>query len=57
MAGLPTGWVLAPVAELDDLLSGPAFESAHFRPEGEGIRLVRGDNIEPGSLRWLPGWC
>lgn len=32
--------------------SGPAFKSAHFGEQGAGIRLLRGDNIEPGSLRW-----
>ncbi|WP_430972632.1 restriction endonuclease subunit S [Sunxiuqinia rutila] len=29
---------------------GPAFKSAEF--EDAGIRLLRGENIEPGSLRW-----
>jgi type I restriction enzyme S subunit len=40
------------VGEVADLLSGPAFPSAAFLSEGEGIRLLRGDNIEPGSVRW-----
>lgn len=40
---------LGDVARVD---SGPAFRSAMFRGPGEGVRLVRGDNIEPGGLRW-----
>lgn len=32
--------------------SGPAFKSSHFGDRGEGIPLLRGDNIEPGALRW-----
>ena len=35
------------------MISGPAFKSADFRGVGEGIRLLRGENIEPGALRWL----
>ncbi len=34
------------------LLAGPAFKSQDFGLPGSGIRLLRGDNIEPGSLRW-----
>jgi len=40
------------VADVATVDSGPAFKSAHFGEEGAGIRLLRGDNIEPGSLRW-----
>lgn len=57
MTELPRGWELCAVSDIADLLSGPAFESAHFRPDGEGVRLLRGDNIEPGSLRWLNVRC
>ncbi|MEU8914724.1 restriction endonuclease subunit S [Streptomyces nigrescens] len=32
--------------------SGPAFKSAHFGGPDEGVRLLRGDNIAPGALRW-----
>ena len=34
-----------------DLDVGYAFKSAEF--EGKGVRLLRGDNIEPGRLRWI----
>jgi type I restriction enzyme S subunit len=37
------------VASVD---SGPAFKSAYFGEPGEGIPLLRGDNIEPGAVRW-----
>lgn len=33
-----------------DLLPGHAFPSSRF--ENEGVRLLRGANIEPGRLRW-----
>jgi type I restriction enzyme, S subunit len=52
MTDLPSGWAFGSLADLAGLLSGPAFQSAFFRSDGEGIRLLRGDNIEPGSLRW-----
>lgn len=32
--------------------SGPAFKSSQFGEVGEGIPLLRGENIEPGALRW-----
>ncbi|MEU7408960.1 restriction endonuclease subunit S [Streptomyces sp. NPDC042638] len=40
------------VGEVAAVDSGPAFKSAHFGGPGEGIRLLRGDNIAPGALRW-----
>ncbi|MEU9255227.1 restriction endonuclease subunit S [Streptomyces sp. NPDC048270] len=40
------------VGEIAAVSSGPAFKSAHFGGPGEGVRLLRGDNIEPGALRW-----
>ena len=35
-----------------DLLVGFAFKSAQYTDSGLGIRLLRGDNIVQGSLRW-----
>ena len=35
-----------------DLLSGFAFKSKNYTSGSDDIRLLRGDNIEPGSLRW-----
>lgn len=41
-----------PLGELCHVDSGPAFKSAQFLEEGQGVRLLRGENIEPGALRW-----
>ena len=43
---------LSSVGSVADLDSGPAFSSKLFGGPGEGTRLLRGDNIEPGRLRW-----
>lgn len=49
---LKQGGVLGTVGDLATLDSGPAFKSAQFREDGRGIRLLRGDNIDVGALRW-----
>ena len=43
---------LVALSNVADVDSGPAFKSSMFGGPGDGIRLVRGDNIEPGLLRW-----
>jgi type I restriction enzyme S subunit len=35
-----------------DLLAGFAFKSAQYTNDADGIRLLRGDNIVQGQLRW-----
>ncbi|MFC8797240.1 hypothetical protein ACFT2C_05880 [Promicromonospora sp. NPDC057138] len=40
------------VSDICEVVSGPAFTSRDFKGPGEGIRLLRGENIEPGALRW-----
>lgn len=45
----PNFVALHKVASVD---SGPAFKSAYFGKLGDGIPLLRGDNIEPGAVRW-----
>ena len=40
------------VGDVADVISGPAFRSSSFLSEGDGVRLLRGNNIEPGRLRW-----
>ena len=45
-------WPMKPVGEIATVISGPAFQSQHFGGEGSGIPLLRGENIEPGALRW-----
>lgn len=48
----PPGWASAQLGDLSSVTSGPAFKSSQFGGPGDGIRLLRGENIEPGSLRW-----
>lgn len=48
---IPDGWTWATTAQLSFLDVGFAFKSAEF--EKSGIRLLRGDNLEPGKMRWL----
>ena len=47
---LPEGWTWANVEQLSFLDIGFAFKSAEFQKSG--IRLLRGDNLEPGKMRW-----
>jgi type I restriction enzyme S subunit len=47
---LPETWVWTNVSHLALLDVGAAFKSAEFRDRG--IRLLRGENVEPGALRW-----
>lgn len=43
---------LKPLSEVLDMQTGPAFQSKNFTDASQGIRLLRGENIEPGALRW-----
>jgi type I restriction enzyme S subunit len=47
---LPEGWCWATIHQLAFVDVGFAFKSAEYTKEG--IRLLRGENMEPGSLRW-----
>ncbi|MBA4064274.1 MAG: hypothetical protein C0501_11280 [Isosphaera sp.] len=47
---LPAGWCWATVEQTCFLDVGFAFPSAEFTDAG--IKLLRGENIEPGALRW-----
>ena len=49
---VPKGWVHTTFGEHIDCLTGFAFKSSGYSENEEDIRLLRGDNIEPGSLRW-----
>ncbi len=40
------------ISECCDIATGFPFKSAFYTHKPEGIRLVRGDNIVQGSLRW-----
>jgi type I restriction enzyme S subunit len=50
LPSLPDRWCWAMVEQLGFIDVGFAFKSAEF--ETTGIRLLRGENIEPGALRW-----
>jgi type I restriction enzyme, S subunit len=47
---LPEGWCWATIEQVAIVDVGFAFKSAEF--SNEGIRLLRGENMEPGKLRW-----
>lgn len=47
---LPEGWCWATVEQVCFLDVGFAFKSNEF--EDRGVKLLRGDNIQPGILRW-----
>lgn len=47
---LPEGWTWVTIDQICELDIGFAFRSSEFSEDG--IRLLRGENIEPGSLRW-----
>jgi type I restriction enzyme S subunit len=46
------GWKATTLGAEIDLLSGFAFKSAQYTSDDEDIRLLRGDNIIQGCLRW-----
>jgi type I restriction enzyme S subunit len=49
---VPNGWIHTTFEKHIDLLGGFAFKSAQYSTGASDIKLLRGDNIEPGSLRW-----
>ncbi|MCS3360045.1 restriction endonuclease subunit S [Xanthomonas translucens] len=50
---LPEDWRQISTGECADLLTGYAFSSQHYaEPNASTVRLLRGDNIVPGYLRW-----
>lgn len=46
------GWKPTTLGEESNLLAGFAFKSAQYTTKKEDIRLLRGDNIMQGRLRW-----
>ena len=40
------------LGEVADFLTGFPFKSAHYTDDAVGIRLIRGDNIIQGAMRW-----
>ncbi|HHI4976459.1 TPA: restriction endonuclease subunit S [Vibrio parahaemolyticus] len=49
---VPNGWEFTTFENHIDLLSGFAFKSAQYTENIDDIRLLRGDNIAPNTLRW-----
>jgi type I restriction enzyme S subunit len=47
---LPAGWDWVSISALAFLDVGSRFKSAQFADQG--VRLLRGENVEPGRLRW-----
>jgi type I restriction enzyme, S subunit len=47
---LPAGWELVRLGDIVRLQAGYAFKSSGF--SSDGVRLLRGTNIEPGATRW-----
>ena len=47
---LPDGWSWSRLDSVCDIAVGFAFKSAEFATHG--IRLLRGENLEPGAFRW-----
>lgn len=49
---VPEGWSLSTIGEHVDLLTGFAFKSKHYTENRVDTRLLRGDNVGQGYLRW-----
>ena len=49
---VPEGWKQSEVGDHVELLSGFPFKSSEYSDDPEDIRLLRGDNIGQGHLRW-----
>ncbi|PZO19969.1 MAG: restriction endonuclease subunit S [Burkholderiales bacterium] len=45
-------WPQVALREFTDLLAGFAFKSSGYTDEHTDVRLLRGDNISPGNVRW-----
>ncbi|MCZ7355750.1 MAG: restriction endonuclease subunit S [Candidatus Methanoperedens sp.] len=51
-ASVKTSWRLVKLGEHIDLLTGFPFKSAQYTNDSESIKLLRGDNVAQGCLRW-----
>src|SRR5690606_2610856 len=49
---VPKGWLHTTFDKHIDCLTGFAFKSSDYSSNDGDIKLLRGDNIEPGALRW-----
>lgn len=46
------GAAVVPLGDHVNLLAGYAFKSTGYTASPDGMRLIRGDNIVPGAVRW-----
>jgi type I restriction enzyme S subunit len=46
------GWTQIALGKVIDLLTGYPFQSDQYSSDSDGIRLLRGDNVCPGYIRW-----
>lgn len=46
------GWRHTELGEHIDLLTGHPFKSAEYSEDGDGVRLLRGDNVVQNTIRW-----
>lgn len=46
------GWHTTALGEVIDLVTGHPFKSSDYTTERSAMRLLRGDNIIQGELRW-----
>jgi type I restriction enzyme S subunit len=49
---LPEGWTASTIGEHIELLSGHAFKSEEYVSSLDGAKLLRGDNVGQGRIRW-----
>lgn len=54
---VPKGWLHTTFDKHIDCLTGFAFKSSDYSSDVADIKLLRGDNIEPGALRWRDAKC
>jgi type I restriction enzyme S subunit len=52
LGAVPEGWMIKRIGIDTKSLTGFAFESEQFSYDDEHIKLVRGDNVTTGKLRW-----
>ena len=52
LAGVSSDAVDTTIGAEADILAGFAFKSSGYTAAEDGVRLLRGDNIVPGGLRW-----
>lgn len=49
---VPDGWILSTVGEHAEVLTGYPFQSSDYTSDEGCIRLLRGDNVGQGVVRW-----